>query len=155
MVEEKTNKQLKKHKILIIEDEALVARELKSRLTNMGCEVVGIAYGIEGIELARQTKPDLLLSDIHLKDGQDGIEMAQVIQAERDIPVVFLTAYSDEDTVTRAKEITLHVLAEGVETTEQVEILRASGCDFIQGYYYARPLPASQMIAYLNKENLV
>lgn len=121
----------------------------------MGCEVVGIAYGIEGIELARQTKPDLLLSDIHLKDGQDGIEMAQVIQAERDIPVVFLTAYSDEDTVTRAKEITLHVLAEGVETTEQVEILRASGCDFIQGYYYARPLPASQMIAYLNKENLV
>ncbi|MFT7685149.1 MAG: hydrogenase-4 transcriptional activator [Candidatus Azotimanducaceae bacterium] len=106
MVEEKTSEQAKKHKILIIEDEALVARELKSRLTNMGCEVVGIAYGIEGIELARQTKPDLLLSDIHLKDGEDGIEMAQIIQAERDVPVVFLTAYSDEDTVTRAKEIT-------------------------------------------------
>ena len=106
MVEEKVSGDDKKHKILIIEDEALVARELKSRLTNMGCEVVGIAYGREGIELARETKPDLLLSDIHLKDGEDGIEMAQVIQAERDVPVVFLTAYSDEDTVSRAKEIT-------------------------------------------------
>ncbi len=92
-------------KILIIEDEALVARELKSRLTQMGCEVVGIAYGNEGIDLARRTQPDLLLTDIHLKDGEDGIEMARTIQAERDVPVVFLTAYSDEATVSRAKEV--------------------------------------------------
>ncbi|MBV1876360.1 MAG: sigma 54-interacting transcriptional regulator [Pseudomonadales bacterium] len=96
----------KNPKILIIEDEALVARELKSRLTNMGCEVVGIAYGKEAIELARDTNPDLLLSDIHLKDGEDGIELAQKIRSERDVPVVFLTAYSDEDTVSRAKEVT-------------------------------------------------
>lgn len=96
---------LQNKKILIIEDEALVARELKSRLTQMGCDVVGIAYGNEGIELARRTKPDLLLSDIHLKDGEDGIEMARTIQAERDVPVVFLTAYSDEATVSRAKEV--------------------------------------------------
>ena len=52
-------------KILVIEDEALIARELKGRLTNMGWDVVGIVYGAEGVELARQTKPDLLLSDIH------------------------------------------------------------------------------------------
>lgn len=96
---------LENKKILIIEDEALVARELKSRLLQMGCEVVGIAYGNEGIELARRTQPDLLLSDIHLKDGEDGIEMARTIQAERDVPVVFLTAYSDEATVSRAKEL--------------------------------------------------
>ena len=96
---------LQNKKILIIEDEALVARELKSRLTQMGCEVVGIAYGNEGIELARRTKPDLLLTDIHLKDGEDGIDMARTIQAERDVPVVFLTAYSDEATVSRAKEV--------------------------------------------------
>ena len=93
-------------KILIIEDEALVARELKSRLTQMGCEVVGIAYGSEGIALARQTSPDLLLTDIHLKDGEDGIEIARAIQSERNVPVVFLTAYTDEETVTRAKEVT-------------------------------------------------
>ncbi|MFT4714621.1 MAG: DNA-binding NtrC family response regulator [Candidatus Azotimanducaceae bacterium] len=95
----------KNNRILIIEDEALVARELQSRLTKMGCEVVGIAYGREGIELARRTKPDLLLTDIHLKDGEDGIEMAQIIQRERDVPVVFLTAYSDEATVSRAKAL--------------------------------------------------
>jgi len=96
---------LQNKKILIIEDEALVARELKSRLIQMGCEVVGIAYGSEGIELAKRTQPDLLLTDIHLKDGEDGIEMARAIQAERDVPVVFLTAYSDEATVSRAKEV--------------------------------------------------
>ncbi|MFT5928514.1 MAG: hydrogenase-4 transcriptional activator, partial [Candidatus Azotimanducaceae bacterium] len=96
---------LQNKKILIIEDEALVARELRSRLIRMGCEVVGIAYGREAIELAKRTQPDLLLTDIHLKDGEDGIEMARTIQAERDVPVVFLTAYSDDATVSRAKEV--------------------------------------------------
>ncbi|MFT7469697.1 MAG: CheY-like chemotaxis protein, partial [Candidatus Pseudothioglobus sp.] len=82
---------IKKHRILIIEDEALVARELKGRLTRMGCEVVGIAYGREAIAMARDTQPDLLLTDIHLKGGEDGIDMAIAIQSERDVPVVFLT----------------------------------------------------------------
>ena len=96
----------KKDKILIIEDEALVARELKSRLTRMGWDVVGIAYGDEAIELARETQPDLLLTDIHLKNGVDGIEVAEKICEEIDIPVVFLTAYSDDKTVTKAKSVT-------------------------------------------------
>ena len=96
----------KKDKILIIEDEALVARELKSRLTRMGWDVVGIAYGDEAIELARETQPDLLLTDIHLKNGVDGIEVAEKICEEIDIPVVFLTAYSDDQTVTKAKSVT-------------------------------------------------
>lgn len=95
-----------KPKILIIEDEALVARELKSRLTQMGCEVVGIAYGKEGVELARETRPDLLLADIHLKNDADGIELAKIIKSDHDLPVVFLTAYSDTDTVSRAKAVT-------------------------------------------------
>jgi DNA-binding response OmpR family regulator len=92
-------------KILIIEDEALVARELKSRLSNMGYEVVGVAYDSAGIEMARKTLPDLLLTDIHLKDGEDGIDVAQRVQRERDVPVVFLTAYSDDATVSRAKSV--------------------------------------------------
>jgi len=93
-------------KILIVEDEALVARELKSRLTQMGWVVVGIAYGDEAIEIARETQPDLLLTDIHLKNGIDGIDVAQKICAEMDIPVVFLTAYSDDQTVAKAKLVT-------------------------------------------------
>ncbi len=96
----------KKERILIVEDEALVARELKSRLIQMGWEVAGIAYGEEAIELARETRPDLLLTDIHLKGGANGIEVAQKICEEMDIPVVFLTAYSDAETVAKAKSVT-------------------------------------------------
>ena len=106
-------------KILVIEDEALVARELKGRLTNMGWDVVGVAYGAEGVELARQTKPDLLLSDIHLKDGLSGIDLALEIQRENDLPVIFLTAYSDEDTVNKAKEASpFGYIIKPVETRE-------------------------------------
>ena len=97
----------KQHSVLIVEDEALVARELKIRLAQMGYDVVGTAYGrSDGISLAREAQPDLLLTDIHLKNGEDGIEMANVIRQERDVPVVFLTAYSDEETVLRAKAAT-------------------------------------------------
>ena len=93
-------------RILIIEDEALIAREIKNRLTNMGWEVVGTAFGEEAIALAAETQPDLLLTDIHLRHGLSGIDLAEAIQQQMDVPVVFLTAYSDEDTVARAKEIT-------------------------------------------------
>lgn len=93
-------------KILIVEDEALIARELKHRLTNMGWEVVGTAFGEEAVEMAIETRPDLLLSDIHLRHGLSGIDLAQRIQEVIDVPVVFLTAYSDEDTVAKAKTIT-------------------------------------------------
>lgn len=93
-------------KILIVEDEALIAREIQHRLTNMGWEVVGHAFGEEAIEMAIETQPDLLLSDIHLRHGLSGIDLAQRIQQDIDVPVVFLTAYSDEDTVARAKAVT-------------------------------------------------
>ncbi len=93
-------------KILIVEDEALIAREIQHRLTTMGWEVVGTAFGEEAIELAIETQPDLLLSDIHLRHGLNGIDLAERIQAVIDVPVVFLTAYSDEDTVAKAKTVT-------------------------------------------------
>ncbi len=93
-------------KILIVEDEALIAREIQHRLTNMGWEVVGIAMGREAIDLAVDKEPDLLLSDIHLKHGLSGIDLAKEIKELIDIPVVFLTAYSDDDTVSKAKAVT-------------------------------------------------
>lgn len=93
-------------KILIVEDEALIAREITHRLTNMGWEVVGTAFGEEAVELALETQPDLLLSDINLRHGLSGIDLAQRIQSLMDIPVVFLTAYSDEETVAQAKKVT-------------------------------------------------
>ena len=95
-----------KRRILIIEDEALVVHELRGRLDRMGFDVVGVASGSEAVGLARETLPDLLLTDIHLKNNADGIDVALAIQRERRVPVVFLTAYSDEETVSRAKAVT-------------------------------------------------
>ncbi len=94
-------------RILVIEDEALVARDIQSRLKQLGHEVLGMAHSPrQALELAEELKPDLLLCDIHLKDEIDGIEVSSRITAERDIPVIFLTAYSDRETVTRAKSLT-------------------------------------------------
>ena len=67
-------------RILIIEDEALLARDISKRLQNMGYDVVGVAADSRGIQLARETEPDLLLNDIHLKDGEDGVQVATTIQ---------------------------------------------------------------------------
>ncbi|MEM7365699.1 MAG: sigma 54-interacting transcriptional regulator [Pseudomonadota bacterium] len=92
-------------RILIIEDEALLARDMSRQLKNMGYEVVGVAADSSAIQLARETEPDLLLNDIHLKGGEDGVEVATAITSERDVPVVFLTAYSDRETVERAKRV--------------------------------------------------
>ena len=92
--------------ILVIEDEALVARDIQSRLRQLGHRVLGLAHSPrQALELAAETRPDLLLCDIHLKDDIDGIEVARQITEKLEIPVIFLTAYSDRDTVARAKSI--------------------------------------------------
>ena len=94
-------------RILIVEDEALVARDIKSRLQQLGYEVAAVAHNPQqAIALAEETRPSLLLCDIHLKHSQDGIDVAEQVTAMLDIPVIFLTAYSDQDTVSRAKSVT-------------------------------------------------
>ncbi len=90
--------------ILIVEDEGIVADEIRSRLKNLDYKVVGIAdKGLDAIERAREKNPDLVLMDIRLKGEMDGVEAAEVIRTEFDIPVVYLTAYTDEATLRRAK----------------------------------------------------
>ena len=94
-------------KVLIIEDEALVARELELRLSKLGYVVVGVAAtGEEAFRLAEKYRPDIILADIHIKGDEDGIAVSRRIRVKRDVPVVFLTAYSDTETVARAKEVT-------------------------------------------------
>ena len=90
--------------ILIVEDEGIVAEEIQSRLKNRGYEVSAVAVsGEEAIQKAGETRPDLVLMDIKLKGDVDGIEAAKEIRSRFDIPVIYLTAYADEDTVQRAK----------------------------------------------------
>lgn len=90
--------------LLIVEDEVLVARDIKSRLVKMGYDVVGIAgRGIEAVDKATSLKPDLVLMDIHLRGEMDGVEAALKIHETFDVPVIFCTAYSNEQTLERAK----------------------------------------------------
>ena len=90
-------------RILIVEDEAVVALDLESELTEMGYEVCGcIDNGRDAIAEAAARRPDLVLMDIVIKGDIDGIEAAGKIAHAGRIPVVFLTAYSDDATVARA-----------------------------------------------------
>lgn len=90
--------------ILIVEDENVVALEIQERLKSYGYHVTGFAVsGEEAIKMAEATCPDLVLMDIMLKGKMDGVDAAQMIRACFDIPVVYLTALSDENTLQRAK----------------------------------------------------
>ena len=91
-------------KVLIVEDESVVAMELEDRLTLMGYDVVGAcASGSAAFERIAVKRPDIVLMDIHLQGEKDGIAVAMEIAARFDIPVVYLTAHSDVATLQRAK----------------------------------------------------
>jgi two-component system, sensor histidine kinase and response regulator len=90
-------------RILIVEDERIVAMDLADTLRELGYAVAGMATrGEEAIELARQLTPQLILMDVRLAGEIDGIAAAQTIRDERDVPVIYLTAHSDNETLRRA-----------------------------------------------------
>jgi diguanylate cyclase (GGDEF)-like protein/PAS domain S-box-containing protein len=89
--------------LLVVEDESVVAMDLDGQLRDMGYKVCGcVDNGRDAIDRARADHPDLILMDIVLKGDIDGIAAAAQIGVELHIPVLFLTAYSDDDTVERA-----------------------------------------------------
>lgn len=90
--------------ILVVEDEALVAEAIRRKLEKMGYDVpLTASSGEEAIKIADESSPDLVLMDIILQGKMDGIEAAGQIHSLFNIPVVFLTAYSDERTILRAR----------------------------------------------------
>jgi diguanylate cyclase (GGDEF)-like protein/PAS domain S-box-containing protein len=89
--------------LLVVEDEAVVAMDLDGQLQDMGYRVCAcVDNGRDAIDRARTERPDLILMDIVLKGDMDGIAAAAAISTELHIPVMFLTAYSDDQTVERA-----------------------------------------------------
>ena len=89
-------------RILIVEDEGLVAMTLEETLKRIGYVAVGIAMsGEEALTLTRDRQPDVILMDIHLHGEMDGIETAHKIKGSYGTPVIFLTAYSDDETIRR------------------------------------------------------
>lgn len=91
-------------RILIVEDEPIVALDLKQELEEMGLEVIGIAESAEEAIAGAACEPDLALMDVRIVGAMDGIETARELRLWYQVPVVFLTSYSDETTVARAAE---------------------------------------------------
>jgi diguanylate cyclase (GGDEF)-like protein/PAS domain S-box-containing protein len=90
--------------IFIVEDEVIVTRDIQSRLHKMGYEVTGTAArGEDAVERILDQRPDLVMMDINLRGGMDGIDAAANIRAEYDVPIIFCTAYSNKETLARAK----------------------------------------------------
>jgi PAS domain S-box-containing protein len=88
----------------IVEDEILIARSAQIMLESSGYHVVGTAADVEeAVTLSMSLKPDVVLMDIKLRGGGDGTVAARRINEKLDVPVVFATAYGDEDTLTRAR----------------------------------------------------
>jgi signal transduction histidine kinase len=93
-----------KAKIMIVEDERIVAADLEDKLLTMGYNVCGKAYsGKEALSIAEKKQLDLVLMDIKLEGSMDGIEAASLIKKRYGIPVIYLTAFSDENILQRAK----------------------------------------------------
>ncbi|MBW4257283.1 MULTISPECIES: methanogen output domain 1-containing protein [Methanobacterium] len=91
-------------RILVVEDEAIVAMGIKQKLEDLGHQVVDVVFtGENAVETALKMEPDLILMDIVLKGNMDGIEAAAKIRNQLDIPVIYLTAYSDEEVLERAR----------------------------------------------------
>jgi len=91
-------------KILIVEDEMIIAANISLQLTSLGYDVTGIIpRGEEALLHIEQQQPDIVLLDINLKGKIDGIETAQIMQKSFNIPIIYLTANADEAHFTRAK----------------------------------------------------
>jgi signal transduction histidine kinase len=91
-------------RVLIVEDELIVVRDIEQQLSALGyCAVGSATTGEQAIKLATDLKPDLVLMDIQLAGAMDGVTAAQLIRQQLALPVVFLTAYSADDVLARAK----------------------------------------------------
>jgi len=94
-------------RILIVEDQRLIAADIENTLKKLGYVVVGnVASGEDAISKSEQVRPELVLMDVRLRGEMDGIHAAEIIRDRFNLPVVYLTAYADEETILRAKKTT-------------------------------------------------
>jgi DNA-binding LytR/AlgR family response regulator len=91
-------------RVLVIEDESIVSKDIQNSLKKLGYLIAGSASnGEKAIELALSEQPDVILMDIMLKGDMTGIEAAEAIKKQYDVPIIYLTAYADSATLSRAK----------------------------------------------------
>jgi two-component system sensor histidine kinase/response regulator len=93
-------------RILVVEDEGIAALSLKETLESLGFEVTALAANAqEALDAVQENIPDLVLMDIHLEEKEEGIALGKQLMEEHCLPVVFLTAYADPETLAKAKEV--------------------------------------------------
>ncbi len=93
-----------KTSVLVVEDESIVAKDIQQSLIKLGYNVVGTAStGEKALALANELRPEIILMDIMLKGPMSGIDASAEIKKDLSIPVIFLTAYADESTLSKAK----------------------------------------------------
>ena len=96
---------MERTRVIVADDESIIRMDLREMLTNLGYLVVGEAGdGRSAVNLARKLRPDVVIMDIKMPGGIDGIDAAKILTEERIAPVVLLTAYSQRELVERAKE---------------------------------------------------
>jgi CheY-like chemotaxis protein len=96
-------------RVLVVEDETLIALDLEDRLAHLGYDVCGFARsGPEAVAAADRLRPDLVLMDIRLAHGTDGVEAAAEIRKRFGIGAIYLTAHNDEATFRRARSTDPH-----------------------------------------------
>lgn len=97
---------MSKVKLLIVEDEMIIANDMKMILESIGYEISGIARNVEkAINILNERRPDIALVDINLGKGMEGVELGKVIKEQFHIPFIFCTSYSDSKTVNEAKQV--------------------------------------------------
>ena len=100
-------------RILVVDDESLIAMALNDQLEYLGHEVIATASsGQEAIDLAAESQPDLVLMDVYLGGGLDGLDAAQRINAARATPIIILTGFPDKALVERGRDcgVVAHLL---------------------------------------------
>lgn len=97
---------MSRHKILIVEDEPVIAENISLYLDNNDFEVSGIAYDtVDALDQLKNNTPDAVILDINLESEKDGIDIAAHINKNYQLPFLFLTSYSDKSTLERAKKV--------------------------------------------------
>ncbi len=95
-----------KERILLVEDELITALDIQRMLERVGYQVSAtLSSGEEAVEKVKSIMPDLIIMDIFLSEDMDGIEASDIIMQQMDIPVIFLTANADSNTIKRADAI--------------------------------------------------
>src|SRR6187402_3325650 len=95
--------ELRGPRVLIVEDERVVATHVERSLQDAGYVVTGIAASaVEVARMVEETRPDVALVDIRLRGGGQGFEIAEWLRVDNDVPVVYMTAHTDDDTLRRA-----------------------------------------------------